>query len=128
MSAKADKGLDVANGHWRNWNMFRIFGREGYIFTDKKNPRWGIMSSILGLIACASVGTAVYLTFLNKGEALMQYGVVIILAMIYAMAGLVMGIRSLMEKDIFRFFPIVGILLNLLAITASGSIFYLGVI
>ncbi len=108
--------------------MFRIFGREGYIFTDKKNPRWGIMSSILGLIACASVGTAVYLTFLNKGEALMQYGVVIILAMIYAMGGLVMGIRSLMEKDIFRFFPIVGILLNLLAITASGSIFYLGVI
>ena len=47
--------------------MFRIFGRKGYIFTDKKNPRWGIMSSILGLIACSSVCIAVYLTFLNKG-------------------------------------------------------------
>lgn len=34
----------------------------------------------------------------------MQYGVVIVLAMLYAVAGLVMGVRSLMEKDIFRFF------------------------
>lgn len=108
--------------------MFRIFGRKGYIFTDKKNPRWGIMSSILGFIACSSVCIAIYLTFLNRGDALMQYGVVIVLAMIYAVAGLVMGVRSLMEKDIFRFFPIVGILLNLLAISASGGIFYLGVI
>ena len=48
--------------------------------------------------------------------------------MIYAVAGLVLGVRSLMEKDIFRFFPIVGIMLNLLAILASGGIFYLGVI
>ena len=81
------------------------------------------MSSILGLIACRSVCIAVYLKFLNKGEALMQYGVVIVLVMIYAVAGLVLGVRSLMEKDIFRFFPIVGIMLNLLAILASGGIF-----
>ena len=108
--------------------MFRIFGREGYIFTDKKNPRWGIMSSILGLIACSSVCIAVYLTFLNKGEALMQYGVVIVLTIIYAVAGFEKGENSLMEKDIFCFFSIVGIFLKLVAMSASGGIFYLGVI
>lgn len=108
--------------------MFRIFGKEGYIFTDKKNPKWGIMSSILGLIAGVSICLAVHRTYLNKGTALMQYGAVVLLAMVYAVAGLVLGIRSLTEKDIFRFFPIIGIFLNLLTMIASCLILYLGVI
>ena len=108
--------------------MFRIFGREGYIFTDKKNPKWGIMSTILGLVAGISICLAIHRTYLNKGAALMQYGAVVLLALVYAMAGLVLGIRSLMEKDIFRIFPIVGIFLNVLTVIASGIILYLGVI
>ena len=108
--------------------MFRIFGKEGYIFTDKKNPKWGIMSTILGLIAGISICMAVYQTYLNKGTAFMQYGAVVLLAMVYAMAGLVLGIRSLAEKDIFRIFPVTGIFLNVLTMIASGIILYLGVI
>ncbi len=104
--------------------MFKIFGKEGYIFTDKKNPKWGIMSSILGLIAGC---LAVHLTYLNGGTAFMQYGAVVLLAMIYAAAGLALGIRSLTEKDIFRVFPIIGILLNVVTMAASGIILYLGV-
>lgn len=108
--------------------MFRIFGKGGYIFTDKKNPKWGVMSTILGLIAGISICLAIHRTYLNKGIALMQYGVVVLLAMIYAVAGMILGIRSLTEKDIFRFFPVLGILLNVLAIAAGGVILYLGVI
>ena len=108
--------------------MFRIFGKEGYIFTDKKNPRWGIMSTILGLIAGVSICMAIHKTYLNKGTALMQYGAVVILSMVYAVIGLVLGIRSLTEKDIFRFFPVIGIFLNILTIITSGIILYLGVI
>ncbi len=108
--------------------MFRIFGKEGYIFTDKKNPKWGIMSTILGLVAGASICLAIHRTYLNKGEALMQYGAVVLLALVYAVAGLVLGIRSLMEKDIFRIFPVIGIFLNVLTVIASGIILYLGVV
>lgn len=108
--------------------MFRLFGRQGYIFTDKKNPKWGIMSTILGLVAGVSIGLAVHRTYLNGGAAPMQYGAVVLLAMIYAVAGLVLGIRSLMEQDIFLFFPVVGIFLNVLAVIAGGIIIYLGVI
>ena len=108
--------------------MFRIFGKEGYIFTDKKNPRWGIMSTILGLIAGVSICMAIHKTYLNKGTALMQYGAVVLLSMVYAVVGLVLGIRSLTEKDIFRFFPVIGIFLNILTIITSGIILYLGVI
>lgn len=106
----------------------RIFGGKGYIFTDKKNPKWGIMSTILGLVAGVSIGLAVHRTYLNRGTALMQYGAVVLLSMIYAVVGFILGIRSLMEQDIFRFFPIVGIFLNVLAVIAGGIIIYLGVI
>ena len=109
-------------------DMLRIFGRTGYIFTDKKNPKWGIMASILGLIAIVSIWLAVHLTYLNQGAARMQYGAAVLLAMIYAAAGLILGIRSLSEKDIFKVFPVLGIVLSLLAVAAGGIILYLGVV
>ena len=86
------------------------------------------MSTILGLIAGVSICMAIHKTYLNKGTALMQYGAVVILSMVYAVIGLVLGIRSLTEKDIFRFFPVIGIFLNILTIITSGIILYLGVI
>lgn len=106
--------------------MLKKLKRSNYIFTDKKNPRLGIMSAILGLIATISVAAAVGFTCLAGGEAPMQYGVVILLSLIYAVIGVVIGIRALLEKDIFRFFPIMGIVLNVIAVTAGSIILYLG--
>ncbi len=106
--------------------MHWFLNKEGYIFTDKKNPKWGIMSSILGVITVVSIWMAVYFTYRNGGMAPMQYGAVILLAIVYAITGISLGIHSLTEKDIFRFFPIVGIVLNLLAAIAGGFILYLG--
>lgn len=85
------------------------------------------MSSILGAIAIISVGLAVYLTYLNKGTALMQYGTVIILSLVFSITGLVLGIKACMEKDIYLLFPVLGIVLNCLTIFAGGFILYLGV-
>lgn len=106
--------------------MFKRLKRSNYIFTDKKNPRWGIMSTLLGLIAVVSVAAAVYFTYLEKGAAPMQYGMVILLSILYALTGIGLGIRALLEKDIFRFFPILGIVLNVIAAIEGGVILYLG--
>ena len=106
--------------------MFKRFNKEGYIFTDKKNPHLGIMSTILGLIAVVSVVAAVYFTYLDKGVAPMQYGMVIFLSVLYAVIGIAIGIRALLKKDIFRFFPVLGIVLNVIAVCGSGFILYLG--
>lgn len=104
-----------------------MFHRPGYIFTDKKNPQRGIMSAILGVISVASVCLAVYLTYQNKGVAPAQYGSVILLSLIFAVTGVVLGILAMLEKDIFRIFPITGIILNSMTIIAGGFILYLGV-
>lgn len=106
--------------------MFQRVRKSGYIFTDKKNPRWGIMSTLLGLIAVLSVAAAVYFTYLENGDAPMQYGMVILLSVIYSMIGMVLGVRSLLEKDIFKLFPVMGIVLNVIAVIEGGFILYLG--
>ena len=77
--------------------MFRFLNKSGYIFTNKKNPKRGIMSTVLGIISVVSVCIAVYLTYRNRGDAPMQYGAVIVLSIIYAGIGLIPGIRSSME-------------------------------
>jgi formate-dependent nitrite reductase membrane component NrfD len=84
------------------------------------------MSSILGVIAVASICIAVELTYKNNGEALMQYGAAVLLAFVYSIVGLILGIRSLKEPDIFRLFPILGIVFNAVAIIATGAILYFG--
>ena len=104
-----------------------MFHRPGYIFTDKKNPERGIMSAILGVIACVSVCLAVYLTSQNKGAAPMQYGSVILLSMVFSIVGMVLGILAMLEKDIFRMFPVLGIILNSLTLIAGCMILYIGV-
>ena len=104
-----------------------MFHRPGYKFTNKKNPQQGIMASILGTIAMVSVGLAIYLTYLNKGVAPMQYGTVILLSLLFAIMGFVLAIRACMEKDIYRLFPVLGIILNGITILAGGFILYLGV-
>ena len=41
---------------------------KGYIFTNKVHSQKGIMSTILGLLSLITLGTAVYFSYLHKGE------------------------------------------------------------
>ena len=107
--------------------MLKLIKKPGYIFTNKRNPKRGIMSLILGLISAASVFIAVYLTVGRGGEAQRNYGTVILLSIAYAGTGLGLGISAFMEKDIYRFFPVAGIIFNAIAFAECGFILYLGV-
>ena len=51
----------------------------------------------------------------------------VLLAFIFALVGLVLGILSRLERDRFYFFPNVGILLNSLAVIVVAFILYIGV-
>ena len=99
----------------------------GYKFTNKKHPLKGSMSFVLGVISLASILLAVYLTFMAHGTALKQYGTVVLVSILFSITGLVMAIMSLLEQEIYRFFPIGGVVLNTLTIILSGFILYLGV-
>lgn len=108
--------------------MRHIFNRKGYIFTDKKVPVQGIFSVALGAISDFSVFLSVYLTCMNGGNAPFQYGMVIMLSFVYSAVGIIAGVKGLMQKDIFRFFPVLGIILNGLSFLADIFILYIGVV
>lgn len=100
--------------------------KKHYIFTDKKNPPKAIMSTILGTISVAGIVLVVFLTFQAEGVAKQEYGTTLLLCMIFSLIGMILGILSRLEKDMFYFFSYLGMFLNLLALAAISVILYAG--
>ena len=84
------------------------------------------MSTILGIISTVSLGIVVYLTYLRGGEATVGYGVTGLLATIFSMVGLGLGIVTVRDKNYYRLFPWLGIILNVFALGSISLMLYLG--
>lgn len=100
--------------------------RRNYIFTNKKHSQRAIMSTILGMISTISLGIVVYLTYLRNGEATVGYGVTGLLATIFSIIGLMLGILTVRVKEYYRLFPWLGIILNLIALGCISFLLYWG--
>lgn len=100
--------------------------RKGYIFTNKKHSSRAIMSTILGVISLASLGIVVFNAYLSAGEAAVGYGFTGVLATLFSFVGLCLGVVTVREKDYYRLFPVLGILLNLAALGSVSLILYAG--
>lgn len=98
----------------------------GYIFTNKRHSQKAIMSTILGVISTASMVVVIYLSFLLQGQTPISYGLTGLLALLMAVVGEVLGVMTVFERDRFKLFPIIGIVLNLVAIFIVGFVFYMG--
>lgn len=91
------------------------------------------MSTVLGLIALVSLFLAIYLSYLdgmdsvNGGMARMQYGLAAVLAFLMALAGEITGLIANTEKDRYRFFPVLGLLLNSAALFIGVYILCAGI-
>lgn len=101
--------------------------RKGYIFTDKAESKRGMLSTFFGALSLISLLAAVYQSFLAEGAEFVKYGVVGLLCLIFAGAGLVLGILAKREEDKFYLFAWIGIVLNLLTLLGIGIILYVGV-
>ena len=93
---------------------------------DKRYSEKSIMSTILGLISLGALVAAIYYTFLAGGEAMVGYGMTGLLAAIFSVTGLVLGILSKLEKDKFYLFSYIGIVTNALAVISIICIIYVG--
>lgn len=105
------------------WNLIK----KNYMFTNKSHPQRGIMSTILGILSDGAIGLAVFSAFKAGGQASMRLASSVLMALIFSLVGLTLGILSRLERDRFYFFPNVGILLNSLAVIAVAFILYIGV-
>ncbi|TCL59005.1 hypothetical protein EDD76_105181 [Kineothrix alysoides] len=109
-----------------NRRNYRTSRKGGYIFTTKKHPEKGIMSTALGIISIISIAAAVYLSYRNAGAAVTQYGAAVFLVTLFSLAGLVLGILSRMEKDRYYLFSYLGIGFNVVVLAMISIILYAG--
>lgn len=100
--------------------------RKGYIFTNKNHPLKGIMAVILGILSIGTLITAVYLSYQQGGISSARYGAAALLAVIFMMVGMGLALYSTTERDTFKFFPVLGIVLNAIAICVLSLILYAG--
>lgn len=100
--------------------------KNSYIFTNKKHTARGIMGSILGVISLVTLGYSIVISYWNRGDVPVQYGVAVFLAMIFAFAGVILGVVSKTERDRYYFFSYLSIVLNVLALAMVSMILYAG--
>ena len=84
------------------------------------------MATILGILSIGTFGTAVYLSYQQAGKVSSRYGAAGLLAVIFMLAGIILSVLSMMEKDKFKLFPILGILTNTIAFLMLSLILYAG--
>lgn len=85
------------------------------------------MSVILGIISIAALVTVVFFSYRSGGEAAVKFGFTGALAAVFSLVGVVLGVLTACDKSYYRFFPVLGTLLNLAALGGVSLILYAGV-
>ncbi len=84
------------------------------------------MATILGIISLISLGVVLFMTYRRDGEAANGYGFTGLLAAVYSMVGLGLGVVTFRDKNYYRLFPVLGTVLNLAALGGISLILYMG--
>lgn len=100
--------------------------KNSYIFTNKSHTQKGIMSTILGIISLATLIYAIFMSYQKDGAVPAQYGAAALLATIFSLIGIVIGVISKTEKDKYYVFSYLGIGLNVLALGVISAVLYAG--
>ena len=109
------------------YSLIPMLKRGGkYIFTDKIHPRRGIMSFFLGVISIVTIIFSIRDAFLAGGAAASSSAGAVMLAFVYSIAGVVLGIKARKQKDVFLLFPNAGLFLNILDILCIVGMVILG--
>lgn len=100
--------------------------KRSYIFTNRKHTDQAIMSAILGAISVLATIMAVVFSYRQPLEGKVGYGATCFLATLFALIGLILSLTQLVKKDVYRFFPITGAILNAAVLLAMGFLVYWG--
>ncbi len=97
-----------------------------YLFTSRKISYMGIGSFIAGLISFVSFLIVITIVLKAGGNADERMGAAGFLSCLFGVAGVIIGIVSLVERETFRFFPRAGTILSLIASLLWGGVIYVG--
>jgi hypothetical protein len=103
-----------------------IFFRKKYKFTDKKHSKGGLIASGLFLFSLVFMVVGVYMSFNKHGNANMTVGALGMAALIVALIGFIVGIKSFKEDEVFLLFPWIGTIGCAVILIGMGAIVLIG--
>lgn len=83
-----------------------------YKFTNKTVPQIAILGVSLGVMSLAAIILVILLAFKNGGEAKLSYGLTVVVALIFSLAGMFCSVKGQMMPDTYKFFSTFGIAIN----------------
>lgn len=100
--------------------------KKGYKFTNKKHSPKAVMSTVFGALSDISLIVLVYLSYIRGGQVPVNYGIAVILVLIFAVVGCLLGVLAWQEREKFKVFAIIGLVLNAVALMAVSGVLYAG--
>ena len=97
-------------------------------FSDKKHPKHGIISVVLGVLSIIILLTLCIVSGHAKGRAGMEIGALGLATMVLSIIGFVLAVRCNKEEDIYHVTPAVGSVLNGIMILLFMVLFIKGAI
>lgn len=96
-------------------------------FTGRKHSRGGLISTVIAGIAwCVFIALCIA-AFMKSGEAEIVVGGIGILDAVFALVGMVLGIRGFQEREIYYVLPTVGVVMNGILFVIYFSLYFMGV-
>lgn len=86
--------------------------KEKYQFTGRKHSIRGILSFLIGCLVLIGFIVISVISGANEGNAGLYVGIIGLLLLALAIYGIVLGVKSCKEKDIYYQMPIIGVILN----------------
>lgn len=82
------------------------------------------MATILGVISIVSMVIVIFLTYRTNGDAPLGYGFTGLLATLFSLTGLCLGLVTIRNRNYFRLFPVLGIILNIISLGIISLVLY----
>lgn len=101
---------------------------KSYKFSDKVHPIKGILSFAFAIFAIVSFFLTSYLSYTAKGNAGIFIGLVGVTALLFCVAGVVLALMALRQKDIHYRFPVAGGILCAVMLIGYAMMYTLGAI
>lgn len=95
-------------------------------FTNKIHSLRGIFSAVLGLISIVSLVLSVVICFRKIMIPPERIGSAGFIGLMFSVIGFVLSLISLKEHDIYRFFPVLGLILSVLGFLGWSNVAFLG--
>lgn len=99
-----------------------------YIYTNKKQSGYGIMSTVFGILSVVTYILCIVSSYEKAGDITERYAVSALLATAFMITGFVLDVKAFFQVDRFKLFLIIGAVVNTLALLLLSSILYAGAI